>query len=311
MIRYALGLALALASAPAQSGVGGEIAYSVGREIYLMNPDGTGKRLVYRGAAKTSIFGISIKHGGGELSFEEVETRAPNAKLKTIAYGPTGLGVVTRDIHGVFGERFDMDMGPDGSVLYTRSPNGDLMYDDAGQAGPVSLGLDRQVSKVAWLPDGTFLYGGYEQMSDQSGLVAAIWRGSVANPAGESIVQLDCIQSMNTAHGAGTAEALVRLGDACSNGELKRLTVSTKTLSAGSLGSVQSPAYSSDDKCYVYMTPKARGGAYLKIQELDGTRSMVIGGKANYGSVDWRGDASPSACPAVPAVAGAFEFRSL
>lgn len=306
MFRTVIGLALLLlAPAAAQAQVGGEIAYSIGRDIYLMDPDGSGKRHVYRGAPRTVIFSISMMKGGGQMSFEEAGARTPVGRLKTIAYGATGLGTVIRDVgSGQMYERFNVDMAPDGSVLYTNTLTGDLTYDAAGAAGPVDLDVGGSVSKVAWLPDGTFLFAGYK-----SG-IAGIWRASLANPAGEMVVEVDCVATLNAAHGAGTAEALVRLGNACSDGELMRLDVAAKTLSSGSLADAESPAYSGDDDCFIYIVPGARGRTQLKIQELGGSTSVSVGERADYRSVDWRGDSSPTPCPVAAAPAAAFDFRT-
>jgi hypothetical protein len=283
---------LMLIPAPVAAGVGGEIAYSLrgGREIYLVNPDGSGKRLVYRAAAKKTVLGIDMRHNGGELTFEEVDSGGQTGRLKTITYGTSGLGAVVREITGC---RFSSDTAPDGSLLFVDSCNGDLKIIQPGGTAQ-SVGVPNNVSKAAWLPDGSFLYAS----------AGAIFRATLGAPAsGTSLAAQDCVQTLNAAHGAN--EALVGVGDVCGRA-IKRLDVGTPSLGA-SIQDGYYPAYSPDDQCFIYLTAGFRG-ITLVIRRVDGTGIPLQLRKANYASVDWRGDSSPGACPVT--ATSPFDFRT-
>jgi len=292
MIGRILALSMMFVPAPAIAGIGGEIAYSLrgGREIYLVNPDGSGKRLVYRAPAKKTVLGIDMRHNGSELTFEEVDSSGQTGRLKTITYGASGLATVTRSISG---GRFQIDTAPDGTLLFVDIFDGDIKRLAPGSSTPVSVGVPRSVSKVAWLADGSFLYASQAQ----------VWRATLASPSGTALVSQNCVQSLKGAHTAN--EAL--LVDACAQ-YMGRLSVSPVSLDA-TLGRGQDPSYSPDDHCFIYITPSQRGGSLLKIQRLDGSGTAVqVEGKGNYASVDWRGDSSPAACPVT--ASSAFDFRT-
>ncbi len=287
-------LLLVLVPAPAAAGTGGEIAYSLrgGREIYLVDPDGSGKRLLYRAPAKKTLFALDIIHDGGQLSFEEVDSSGQTATLKTISYGESGLGTVIRTVSG---GRFQMDTARDGSLLFVEFFTGDVRLSAPGSSSSVSVGVPRQASKVAWLADGSFLYASEGQ----------VWRATLANPAGTSLIGRDCVQSLSAAHVA--LEALVDTGQACGDPGLYRLFVDPPSIGA-SIAQGDSAAYSPDDACFIHIAPAQRG-SYLMIRRLDGDGNPVqVGAKANYASVDWRGDSSPDPCP-VPSLSP-FRFRT-
>lgn len=290
MIPRALAIVLLLIPAPAAAGVGGEIAYSLrgGREIYLVNPDGSGKRLVYRAPAKKTVLGVDMRRDGGELSFSEVDSDGQTSTWKTITYGASGMGTTTRSISGC---RFASDTAADGSVLLVDNMcGGDLKRIAPGENTPVSLGVPRAVFKAAWLPGGSFLYysAGY------------VWRATVSSPSGIQVLAYQCIQTLRAAH--VTNEALL----SCPN-TIDRLALDTASLSPN-IAQGTDPSFSSDDACFLYVTPPTRGGSLLKIRRFGGTAEVQLGAKANYASVEWRGDSSPATCPA-PATS-AFEFRT-
>ena len=284
---------LVLVPDAAVAGTGGEIAYSLrgGREIYLVNPDGSGKRLLYRAPAKKTVFALDIRHDGGELSFEEVDSSGQTATLKTISYGASGTGTITRQISG---GRFDSDTARDGSLLFVDFVTGDVRLAAPSNSSSASVGVPHRASKVSWLPDGSFLYVSLGQ----------VWRATLDNPTGASLVSRDCVQTLKGAHSA--AEALVTTGQACGDPGIYRLAVEPASIGANIVVG-QDASYSPDDACFIYIAPEGRG-AYLTIRRLDGTGTVRLGGKANYASVDWRGDSSPQACPV--SASSPFRFRT-
>lgn len=281
MLRFAVPLALLISSAPVIAGTGGEIAYSVGREIYLINSDGSAKRLLYRGATKSTIFAISMKKNGGELSFEEVASNGQTARLITVTYGDSGAAQVIRNVPGC---RFDVDTRPDGALLTTESNCGGVVkFAAPGSSDLQPVGVPRQAGKVAWMPDGSFLYTSQGK----------IWHATLSNPSGTAIANQDCVQSINTANSA--PEALVSVAQLCDGPRIDRLMVPAGT--ATHIAAGPDAAYSQDDKCFVFIAPPQRRGSFLLKARIDGVGSSVqIGNSGNYGSVDWRGDSQPSSC---------------
>lgn len=291
MIRYASLLALCMTATPAVAGIGGEISYSVGRDVYLVNADGSGKRLIYRGATQTSIFQISMKKDGGELSFEEVAKGGQTAKLITVAYGNSGSAQVTRNVAGC---RFALDTRSDGALLAVSSCDGVLKLAPAGSSNFQPVGVPRHVSKVAWMADGSFLYASLGQ----------VWRATLASPSGTPIRTQDCVQNINAAHNA--SEALVSVGQACDGPRIDRMLVPAGTVTHVAAG--PDAAYSQDDQCFIFVAPPGRRGSFLLMARLEGNDpSVQFGNSANYGSVDWRDDSAPNSCPLI--ASDAFKFR--
>lgn len=295
MVRSAyLLLSLLMVSTPAVAGTGGEIAYSVGRDVYLMNSDGSAKRLLYRGATKTSIFAISMKKDGGELSFEEVSAKGQTGRLITIAYSDSGPAQVVRNVPGC---RFDVDTRPDGALLAVELNCGGIVkFAAPGSSDFQPVGVPTPASKVAWMPDGSFLYASQGK----------IWQATLSNPSGTAIANQDCVQSINTANAA--SEALVAVGQVCDGPRIDRLLVPSGTASHIAAG--PDAAYSQEDQCYIFVAPPSRRGSFLLMARIDGSGSSVqVGNSASYKSVDWRGDSQPGTCPLL--ASNALEFREV
>lgn len=288
-----LAIGLLASTAAMAEPVGPEIAYSLrgSRDIYLINPDGSGKRLIYRGLRKTAIFALSLRSGGGEIAFEEVDSTGQTGRLRTVEFGASGIGTVTRTIPGC---RFDMDFHPtDGSLLLVEMGNGascsgDIKRLAPGSTTPVSLGIDKDASKVAWLADGVTILFAAE---------GRIWKAPAdGTTAPQEIVAQDCVASLEAAH--QRAQALLDVGSVC-GASLDRLTLDPPNLEKG-IASGWSPSYAPDDQCFIYIVPAGRG-AYLTIRRSDGSGDeSTVGSKANYTSVDWRAAPSqPYGCPVV------------
>ena len=76
--------ALLATTAAAEARVGPEIAYSTGSEIFLVNPDGSGKVRIYRGKGSNFISSVSLRKDGGGAAFVE------NWVVKFINFTSTG-----------------------------------------------------------------------------------------------------------------------------------------------------------------------------------------------------------------------------
>src|SRR5688500_15501200 len=87
-------------TAAAAAGTGPEIAFvkaGTYSEIYLVDPDGSRLRLLYRSGQRLRIFTIDMKPGGGELAFEEVACcSSANAALKVVRYDDAGSRLETK-----------------------------------------------------------------------------------------------------------------------------------------------------------------------------------------------------------------------
>jgi hypothetical protein len=167
------------------------------------------------------------------------------------------------------------------------------MHLASGSSTAVNVNVPVDVAKVAWLPDGSFIYAAATE----------IRHATLASPSGTQKATQNCVQTLNGAHGSN--EALIGVGDFCGQA-IKRLQIASATLSS-SLSDGMNPSYSPDDECFIYLSSAVRGGV-LTIKRIDGTGTPVqIGKKANYASVDWRGDSVPDGCPVS---SSALEFRT-
>ena len=191
---FCFALALSIATS-ATAGVGGQIAYSVGRDLYLINQDGSGKRLLYRGAVGTSIFSISLKKDGGQVSFEEAGSTGRTARLITLGYGPTGNATLLRSIPGC---RFQVDTRDDGAILAVDMCGDGILRFSSSPSAPLDpVGTPGRVARASWMGDGSFLYAS----------AGKIFLADLLNPAGTPIRAQDCVQDLSAANAAVAAEA--------------------------------------------------------------------------------------------------------
>lgn len=113
MFRPLMIAVLLATSAPALARTGPEIAYSTGSEVYLVNPEGTGKVRIYRGKGNAFISSVSLRHDGGAVAFVE------NWVLKFMNYAANGaqMGTVFA-VPGCY-RQADVQYHPGGnSVIY-------------------------------------------------------------------------------------------------------------------------------------------------------------------------------------------------
>lgn len=276
MLKPLFSLAFLLSTAAAGADIGPPVAYSIGRDIYLAAADGSSIRLLYTGASRTSIFGVRLKPGGGEVAFEETAccSMPSSSLLRVVRFDSSGtrLGTASVTVCGrVSGTAYHPT---DGTLLYASSCNQPLMRVNTATMEASAVNLPHRASKASWLPNGAeFLYAAS----------AKIWRVSAANPSAPTAVgSADCVQSLD----AGNATDRAIWTDACA-GALKLLNLTTgqsSSLRQGSEG-----AFSPDDGRYAYLSPSTRAGGYLLISNLDGSGTQArIGAQAKYSSVDWR-----------------------
>lgn len=286
-----------VSSVASAAGTGPEIAFSLsgGRGVYLVNPDGTGQRLIYRSEVRTTVHAIDLRPDGGEVSFEEVAADGQTASLKTVSYGATGGGTLVRSIAG---GRFSVDYHPsgDGSLLYVDWDEGRVRHVAAGASAGTLLPLTDRAVKVAWISPTEFLFAGGGQIK----------RAAVTSTTGTVVVGQDCVVSIKPFH--ATAQAFVTVASPC-GASLDRLNVDPPSLSKGfAPGEEGSP--SPDDICFVAIVPSGRSKA-LTIRRMDGDgQPFQIGRKRDYASVDWRAESgAPASCPVT--LNSAFQFREV
>lgn len=114
MLRPLMLATLLVTSAPAFARIGPEVAYATATEVYLINPDGTGKVRLYRSKSNDFISTIALKPGGGLIAIVE------NWKLKFIEYNAAGQVTGTvRTVAPTCSRLADVHFHPNGgSVLY-------------------------------------------------------------------------------------------------------------------------------------------------------------------------------------------------
>ena len=281
MIRTLSGLALLVASTvAAAAGVGPEISYvKAGNtsEIFLVDPDGSRLRSLYRSGQRMRIFTLDMRPGGGELAFEEVGSSASTATLKIVRYDDAGSRLSTQALPVC--RLLSLDYHPSG--------NGDLLYLDSC-AGARRLNTATMASTPVAIP---------------AGINKVAWRGSdelVYNRSTESASEM--LVAPVSAPGSVTVVGEVRLAssmDVSSSGSSILVdpvdwgTLSLFNMSSGveqkdwQIGHYA--RFSPDDLSVVYVSGYDVRGSYVFIRKTNGSGSLVrLAGKGSFGAVDWR-----------------------
>ena len=261
-------------AAPAQAaGIGPEIAYSTWGSrpaVYLVNPDGSGRRLLYTGPRNSRIGMVDMKPGGGEVSFYENFGNLAHgeARLKTVTYAATGkTGVVTRSVDGC---NYSVDYHPsDGSLLMVACSL-EVQHLAAGSSTPTIVAPTPGATRARWLSNGTeFVYSA-------GGMLR---RGAIATPQDSYPAIVSTHNFFATAHTSN--QALAADATRIDLLDFDQGTVVTTSLEIG-----ECPHFSPDDTMFIYM---ATGGSQLMIRPVAvGSRSTPINLRANFSSVDWR-----------------------
>lgn len=265
----------ALGAAPAAAaGIGPEIAFSTWGArpaVYLIEPDGSGRRLIYTGGQNNRIGKVDMKPGGGEVSFYEYSGNLLNgpADLKTVKYAATGkLGTVSRSVAGC---SYSIDYHPDpnnGSLLMV-SCSGQLQSLWHDSTTPIPAGVNASVSRARWLSGGTeFIYAADNKL----------WRAAEAAPWNPvEVLASSPYDFFATAHNSNRALGTV-------SRRIHRIDVDAKTTAdLGVIG--ECPHFSPDDQSILYM---ADAGSWLLIIPPGGGAATSVGRKGQYSSADWR-----------------------
>lgn len=267
-------IASGFVAAPAHAaGIGPEIAYSTWGTrpaVYLVNPDGSGRRLLYTGPRNSRIGRVDMKPGGGEVSFYENFGNLANgpAQLKTVTYAATGkAGVVTRSVEGC---NYSIDYHPsDGSLLMVACSL-EVQTLAAGSSSPTLVASTNGATRARWLSSGTeFVYSAAGRLR----------RGNLAAPENSYEVMAITHEFFSTAHTSNHALAT-------DGTRIDRLDIDAGTVAASALEIGECPHFSPDDTLFLYM---ANGGSELRIRPAAvGSSSTPIPLRANFSSADWR-----------------------
>lgn len=281
MIKAGLALPLLLLSAAGHAaGIGPEIAYVKAQtysEIYLIEPDGTGQRLLYRSKLKNRIFSLDMKPGGGELAFEEVPSHTSgNAVLKILRYDNAGrlISTQTRNVCRIS----SLDYHPSGSdLLIQDSCSGTGRLETASGAltpVPVPAGIN----KVAWRNSTELIY------NRSTSTASDVFVAPISDPSNLTRVgEVRLAQSMDV-----STSGDILLIDPVDYGSLSLFDVSRGFEEKGwQIG--HSGRFSPDDTYVAYSSGFDVRGQYIMIRRLDGQGAPFrLVGKAAFGVLDWR-----------------------
>lgn len=293
MFRY-LPIALMLAStAPAAARVGPEIAYSTSTEVYLVNPDGTGKVRLYRSKSNDFISSVALKPGGGALAIVE------NWALKFISYDAQGrIQGTVRAVKPTCYRLADVSYSADGnSVLYREvCPNGAVVKQVAVPTAAAPNPVPQTLFSNAALQDlGPWEAGGtsflYTTIAvDHMELRRHFTDGSpdpadpiaVSNPSTDQIRYAD----------ASPDGSKILISDSPKDAAAYPSPGFTSEIDAVTGSVIRSNVtgrdanYAPDSVRFVFIVANSYNDQYLRY--LDSTNQVKqIAGRAHYSSVDW------------------------
>jgi hypothetical protein len=276
-----------LTGTAATAQVSPEIAYAKGggrAEVYLTNTDGTGRRLLYRGAARTEIFHVDIRPGGGELAFEEHSTSnsggAVASAIKVIKYDASG---------SVVGPIRTLQLTCLSGSLDYHATEDSLLYRNCSAPARINslntttwtstdLGLPHHAFVATWLDATNLLY--YVNDDPNPAANNKYWKVSTANLA--SPTQVVSYPSPGSFDPSTSGDKVLLSGFSA----VRLIDVTAGQVSLFQPGN--KGHFSPDDQHVLYITGDG-GGQFMLIRRTDGAGSPAnLAGKGNYTAVDWR-----------------------
>lgn len=281
MIKALLPLAsMLVADAAMAAGTGPEIAYVKSgsfSEIYLVEPDGTRLRQLYRSKQRMRIFALDMRPGGGELAFEEVGTSSSTATLKVLRYDNSGTLMETKSLPVCRISSLDYQPSAGGDLLYKDTCAGTQRLDTMTMTS-TDLAVPAGINKVNWRSETELIYNRSTPNASEV-LVAPL-----SDPSATSLVgELRLASSMDIS----TSGSLL-LVDPVDFGTLSLFDMSSgaeqKDWQIGHHG-----RFSPDDLRVAYVTGHDVRGQYIMIRNLSGSGSAFrLAGKGVFGPIDWR-----------------------
>lgn len=289
MTKHAILCSLAIISSagPAVAGVGPEIAYQEqhqnGDEIYLINPDGTGRSLVFKGPSKFFVSSLDMRPGGGELAVAlrtrlfivDYDSRGVRTSSREIPMPTAGCNTGALDYHPSDGSLImGQACGSSNTRIY-RLQSGATSFD------PTPVMTFNYYAGVRWSRDGTKIYYSY---GGAPGVFAF-------DPATSSSVQVqgagwelsDLLQLGNqtvwylSGGPANLPQGTYKIGDLDTGQQRDGCRLAT------------SIRFGPNDTQMVFRTPLAQGGYYVLVQKSDCSGApFQLTGKGAFYYVDWR-----------------------
>lgn len=281
MIKTLIPLAILLTSTTAYAaGTGPEIAYvksGTYSEIYLVEPDGTRLRLLYRSKQRMRIFTLDMKPGGGELAFEEVSaTASATATLKVLRYDAASTLVATKTLDVC--RILSLDYHPSGS---------DLLFHDTC-VGARRLNTTTMTSSPLGIPAGTNK-AGWRSANE------LVYNRSTASASEVSVAPLSDPTNATVVGEVRLAQSM----DVSTSGEQLLVdTVDFGTLSLFNMASGTEQQnwqighdgrFSPNGLQVAYVTGYDVRGQYIMIRNTTGPGGPSrLAGKGVFGPIDWR-----------------------
>lgn len=280
MLKALVPLAILLTGTNAfAAGTGPEIAYVKGgtySEIYLVEPDGTRLRQLYRSKARMRIFTLDMKPGGGELAFEEVGATASTGTLKVLRYDDAGTLLETRA--SPVCRILSLDYHPSGSdLLYYDSCVGARRLDTTTMTSS-PLGVPPGLNKIVWRSASQLVYN--RSTSSASEVLVA----PLSDPANTTLIgEVRLAQSMDVSTSGG-----LLLVDEVNFGTLSMFDMTSGTEQKGwQIG--HQGHFSPNDLQVAYITGYDVRGQYIMIRNTNGLGGAFrLAGKGAFGALDWR-----------------------
>lgn len=275
----ALGLLL-VGSAATGAGTGPEIAFvkaGTYSEIYLVDPDGSRLRMLYRSGQRLRIFAMDMRPGGGELAFEEVACcSTANATLKIVRYDNAGTRLETKSLPVC--RILSLDYHPTGSnLLFLDSCVGARRL-DTNTMTSTPLAIPTGSNKVAWRNASELVYNRSTAAASEM-LVAPL-----SNPGSAVAVGTTDLASSMDVSTLGDRVLI----DPVDYGYLNMFNLASganaRSYQIGHYG-----RFSPDDQHVVYVSGYDVRGSYVMIRRTDGSGSPFrLASKGPFGPVDWR-----------------------
>ncbi|MEO6113693.1 MAG: hypothetical protein ABIP07_04505 [Sphingomicrobium sp.] len=263
-------IALTTSFAATAAGVGPEIAFlkdggRAGKEVYLVNPDGTGLRKIH---AAQGIEQIALRPDGRELALSF------GGNIRFISLNESGVPGSTRDVKGspLVG---DMDYRADGTLIYSIAtwPRQVRTIAPGVATSELIFTVPGNISGLKWMRDGVSV------IFDNDNIVMK------RNAAGE----------ISTLASPGYFPAFLGMVRTADRAIVASWTASSSLdLTSGAVSSTCKPmsmmSFSANDAQMVYRQPAGPyNGTYLLVQKTDCSGGVIrLGSRGAFLDVDWR-----------------------
>ena len=272
----------------ASAQVGPEIAYAKANgipEVHLINPDGTGGRLLYSAPRGTEIFHVDIRPGGGQLALEEHKTpkrgaNPTNSTIKIIDYDGNGSMVGSIRTMPLTCLTGSLDYHPtDGTLLYRNCSPQRIYRLNTTTMASSDLGLVHDAFIASWLDATRILY----HVNATNFADRKLWTVSTADLSAATEVVDSPPGTLDTSTSGD--KALLSPGS-----DVRLVDVTAETIEMFQT-EAQRGHFSPDDQKVIYITGITFGkpGQFIIIRNFDGSGSPTnLVGRGKFTALDWR-----------------------